>query len=246
MKTEPKRCQEWGCNLILGWASKSSQACAVWKTALSGPAWWASSLCHCHLASAPARQTECHPLTGCSPPVPDRMLNKGRGMIDDVIQRTLFLSVSGGGGGALPDVYWWIWFWKFVSVWDGAIRGSRDTGSRPEKRNPTLSGKHWRTRFGVIIHDFSFTLIFVLLLFIIRSWNIKRKPAKVARALIFSVPKAVSLLGKPPPAQKVLRLKLATAENSHLWIQIGEAGGVEMSSRVTKQMKKRPGSKQIN
>lgn len=103
MKTEPKRCQEPGCNLILGWASKSSQARAVWKTALSGPAWWASSLCHCHLASAPARQTECHHLTGCSPPVPDRMRNKGRGD-DRWCYTTDAVFVSEQEGGALSDV----------------------------------------------------------------------------------------------------------------------------------------------
>lgn len=65
-------------------------------------------------------------------------------------------------------------------------------------------------------------IIFVLLFFIIRS----KKAARVERALIFFfVPKAASLLGKSPPAQKVLRLKLATAENSHLWIQTGEEKG---------------------
>lgn len=65
IKTRPKRCQERCCNLILGWAFKSSQASSLWKTALSGPAWWAPSLCHCHLASALACQLECHPRTGC-------------------------------------------------------------------------------------------------------------------------------------------------------------------------------------
>lgn len=66
--SRPERCQEQGCNLIWGWAFKSSQASSVWKTALSGPAWWAPSLCHCHLASALACQIECHPRTGCEPP----------------------------------------------------------------------------------------------------------------------------------------------------------------------------------
>lgn len=81
----------------MAWAFKSSEASAVWKTALSGSAWWAPSLCHCHLASVAACQTQQHPHTGGEPLLPDRMLNKGLGMIDDVIQRPVFLSARSEG-----------------------------------------------------------------------------------------------------------------------------------------------------
>lgn len=70
-------------------------------------------------------------------PVRDRMLNKGPGMIDDVIQQPLFLSLNWEGrrgrGEASIDGY------HSENTQDKAVIGAREASERKENRKVTTS-----------------------------------------------------------------------------------------------------------
>lgn len=153
-------------------------------------------------------------------PVRDRMLNKGPRMIDDVIQRPLFLSVN---GGPLPDIHWWIWFWKHVSVCDEAIRGRRKAGKGNENRNLTISANVWGTQVKVIMCDI---FIYLNVCFsVLDHYFIKYESNsfQVVNAFTFAVLNAASLLGS---RHKVMWFNFAKAENNSLLKINRRAGGV--------------------